>query len=162
MGTVRRTMSPTLHSILVFVFLSSSAQLLEGCNDGYAEFEGACYGLMQGLGGVEEYKLECEVLGGDLVSIHSAEENDFVLSLLAPPDKSKEGYTAWTWTSGMCPGMKCEWIDGTAWTLTCSKMVSQMLVVMLLLMLRAGQMLASTAGETLTPSVRSFHKQSFN
>merc|ERR1719334_1655710 len=96
-------MSPTLHSILVlvFVFLSSSAQLLEGCNDGYAE--------------VEEYKLECEVLGGDLVSIHSAEENDFVLSLLAPPDKSKEGYTAWTWTSGMCPGMKCEWIDGTAW-----------------------------------------------
>merc|ERR1712117_425443 len=129
MGTVRRTMSPTLHSILVlvFVFLSSSAQLLEGCNDGYAEFEGACYGLMQGLGGVEEYKLECEVLGGDLVSIHSAEENDFVLSLLAPPDKSKEGYTAWTWT--------------------CSKMDSQMLVVMLLLMLRAGQMLASTAGE---------------
>ena len=70
---------------------------------------------MQGLGGVEEYKLECEALGGDLVSIHSAEENDFVLSLLAPPDKNKEGYTAWTWTSGMCPGMECEWIDGTAW-----------------------------------------------
>merc|ERR1712046_253055 len=89
MGAVHRAMSPTPFSILVFAFLFASAQSSKGCNDGYAEFEGACYGLMQGLGGVEEYKLECEALGGDLVSIHSAEENDFVLSLLAPPEKQR-------------------------------------------------------------------------
>ena len=34
-----------------------------------------------GLTGVEEYRLVCQAEGGDLVSVHSTEENDFVVSM---------------------------------------------------------------------------------
>merc|ERR1712029_735341 len=111
---VRTAMSVKLLASLAFCCLCISAEKTLACSDGYLEFEGACYGLMEGLDSVEEYSLTCEALGGALVSIHSAEENDFVLSLV-PPNKSGDGYTAWTWTSGKCPGMECEWGDGSSW-----------------------------------------------
>merc|ERR1711936_457204 len=49
---------------------------------------------------------------GDLVSIHSQEENDFVVALLA---EKKTSYTAWTWTGGKCQGKDCTWSDGSDW-----------------------------------------------
>merc|ERR1712029_638562 len=81
---VRTAMSVKLLASLAFCCLCISAEKTLACSDGYLEFEGACYGLMEGLDSVEEYSLTCEALGGALVSIHSAEENDFVLSLVPP------------------------------------------------------------------------------
>merc|ERR1712038_1080395 len=79
------TMSGLLTGIILLTFaaLGGLAQPLQGCPGDWAEYEGACYQLFQGLGGVEEYRLVCQEEGGDLVSIHSQEENDFVVALLA-------------------------------------------------------------------------------
>ena len=52
--------------------------------------------------------------GGDLVSIHSVEENEFVVSLLA---EVRGSYVSWTWTGGAScsPATSaCTWSDGTA------------------------------------------------
>jgi hypothetical protein len=103
------------HALLFFFTLwlvAASAKQLQGCPDGWYEYEGSCYQLQQGLTGVEEYRLVCQALGGDLVSIHSQEENDFVVALLAV-DTAR--YIVWTWTSGECLGHDCSWSDGSAW-----------------------------------------------
>ena len=58
-----------------------------------------------------------QAAGGDLVSIHSEEENALVVSLLAAAAGSPR-YVAWTWTGGRdCQPAtgECSWSDGTAW-----------------------------------------------
>eukprot|EP00090_Calanus_glacialis_P026911 TRINITY_DN42311_c0_g1_i1.p1 TRINITY_DN42311_c0_g1~~TRINITY_DN42311_c0_g1_i1.p1 ORF type:complete len:148 (-),score=32.16 TRINITY_DN42311_c0_g1_i1:42-485(-) len=107
-------MAGTLALLTLFScgMVASSAQPLQGCTDGWSEFEGSCYQLQQGLTGVEEYRLVCQAVGGDLVSIHSQEENAFLVTLLA---ETRMGYTTWTWTGGKCLGHDCTWSDGSAW-----------------------------------------------
>ena len=54
--------------------------------------------------------------GGDLVSIHSVEENEFVVTLLEEVRASGR-YVSWTWTGGAScsPATSaCTWSDGTA------------------------------------------------
>merc|ERR1712243_141048 len=97
MGSVTMSGVFTAMILLTFAVLGGLAQPLQGCPSDWAEYEGSCYQLYQGLGGVEEYRLVCQAEGGDLVSIHSQEENDFVVSMLA---EKRSSYTAWTWTGG--------------------------------------------------------------
>lgn len=59
------------------------------------------------------YRSVCLAEGGDLVSIHSQEENDFVTGLLNP--------SSWlTWTGGYdCEANEgCKWFDNTAFNYT--------------------------------------------
>ena len=90
----------------------SLTSVQQGCPEGWSEYSGSCYQLQTDLGGVDEYRLVCQAEGGDLVSIHSREENDFLLTLLA---EEREEYTAWTWTGGECVGQDCSWSDGSVW-----------------------------------------------
>lgn len=58
-----------------------------------------------------------QAAGGDLVSIHSAEENALVVSLLAATAGGPR-YVAWTWTGGRdCQPAtgECSWSDGSPW-----------------------------------------------
>ena len=77
-------------------------------------------------------EVDAQEAGGDLVSIHSAEENAAVVSLLAA---ASPRYVAWTWTGGQAchhhhhhhhhhrhhhqvcqPATgECTWTDGTPW-----------------------------------------------
>merc|ERR1712154_329217 len=109
--TVRMLGLLTPLALLSFAYLGSLAQPFQGCPGDWSEYGGSCYQLYQGMGGVEEYRLVCQAEGGDLVSIHTQEENEFVVSLLA----KRTRYTAWTWTGGKCAGKDCSWSDGSPW-----------------------------------------------
>ena len=70
-----------------------SGQCGAACGEGWSMFGDNCYKLLDNSG--EQYfdisvcTEECQLAGGNLTSIHSAEENSFVASLLR---KSKSGF----------------------------------------------------------------------
>ena len=59
-----------------------------------------------------EYRVLCQEAGGELASIHSEEENNFIVSLLRTKDARK---AVWTWLGGKCSGSTCTWYDGSEW-----------------------------------------------
>ena len=59
------------------------------------------------------FRNECTALEGNLTSIHSKEENDFVFNLLEP--NSESSYYGLTWLGASCVRSVCKWDDGTPW-----------------------------------------------
>jgi len=80
------------------------------CREGWSEFNGHCYKLLDNGG--SHYKTrdacaaDCSEQGGQLASVHSEEENTFIVEL----------QNRWTWLGATHVG-NCtfEWTDGTAW-----------------------------------------------
>ncbi|KAG7168501.1 macrophage mannose receptor 1-like 1 [Homarus americanus] len=91
-----------------------------GCEDGWEAFDKYCYKHSNAdhsyeMDTYDNTRAKCQGLGGDLVSIHTPEENDFVFSLL-----SIERFYTSTWigmTDNGHPG-DLTWSDGTSVTFT--------------------------------------------
>ena len=80
------------------------------CKEGWVEFESRCYLYMTGLNDILKYQESCQEQGGDLVSVHSKEENRFILDLMDSKQLSD-----WTWLGGECFNNSCSWFDENAW-----------------------------------------------
>jgi len=87
----------------------------EKCEEGWESFENNCYRLLDNSGShyrdINQCKQECEASGGNLTSIHSQEENDFLVELLRP---TKAGFAEQTtWIGAVKRGESFEWMDGS-------------------------------------------------
>jgi len=89
-----------------------------GCDEGWSEFEGFCYKLIDNGGahyyGKEECEKDCSKAGGQLTSIHSSQENEFVYSLLRPAKSKVYGQATYLGTEFDENG-NLVWSDGTPW-----------------------------------------------
>ena len=64
------------------------------CPEGWTEFEGRCYSLLTNYHDITECRGECRDQGGDLASIHSMRENDFVANFIqSRPSRGGEKVT---------------------------------------------------------------------
>ena len=78
------------------------------CGTGWAASRRKCYKLVMNYSDIEECRKDCMLEGGDLASIHSKEENDFIQTL------QKENLV---WFGGRIAEKDGEfsWIDGSEW-----------------------------------------------
>jgi hypothetical protein len=101
-------------NIFVVAFLASAVPQVVALK--WHTFESKQYTLIDTLKSWSTQKTVCESVGASLVSIHSAAENKFVLSLM--PDAPKHRW-AWLWI-GMSPDSSgklnspTHWEDGTS------------------------------------------------
>jgi len=78
----------------------------EGCGDGWTEWRSHCYKFVGEELTWNDAQARCEKEGSNLASVHSAEENQFLVTLspqdsrvmIGGNDKDTEG--AWVWTDG--------------------------------------------------------------
>jgi len=87
------------------------------CDAGWEAFDDHCYLLMKNnenhYDDINVCRNECTALEGNLTSIHSKEENDFVFNLIEP--NSESSYYGLTWLGASCIRSVCKWDDGTPW-----------------------------------------------
>nr|XP_045606294.1 macrophage mannose receptor 1-like isoform X2 [Procambarus clarkii] len=90
-----------------------------GCEDGWTNFNGYCY--MYSYGDYSNYmsyskaRVACQGLGGDLASIHTAEEEDFLISLLSTFGTFD---SVWIGLVDTAHSGEYQWSDGTSVTYT--------------------------------------------
>ena len=82
------------------------------CPEGWMDFNGSCYKRLTGETYRDSYRFICQEEGGDLASVHSSEENEFLVSLLRDNPKA-----VFTWIGGYDCTMDghCKWLDGSEW-----------------------------------------------
>merc|ERR1711936_82376 len=108
------TMIGPVYAGLVLIFIAFGPQSIEPktlqdvaispCPDGWSEYQDSCYQLVTDLTTDSNmYRSLCQDAGGELASIHSADENSFVVSLL----RTKSSGAVWTWLGGKCLGSDC-------------------------------------------------------
>merc|ERR1711971_1290307 len=91
------------------------------CKSGWSEFNGHCYKLIDNGGRHYDRRStcmgHCSQEGGQLTSIHSREENDFVTSLLGRPRGKYSSKYAWIGADNVGSGSRgpFKWQDGTPW-----------------------------------------------
>ncbi|XP_042222772.1 C-type mannose receptor 2-like [Homarus americanus] len=88
-----------------------------GCDDGWMGFDKYCYwyndpDYVYLSATYSDARSDCQSKGGDLVSIHSAEENDFVVALTSPYDSTWIGMTSSSHEGSF------QWTDDTSITYT--------------------------------------------
>ena len=91
----------------------------------WKEFQNHCYIIIRDHGSMQSCREECKRKGGgDLASIHSTEENNFVADLIRQRLKSSEYLTRqrwyWCWIGATLNEFTKEftWLDGTPWDFT--------------------------------------------
>ncbi|CAL9697584.1 unnamed protein product [Knipowitschia caucasica] len=84
-----------------------------GCGDGWTQFNSRCFKLYKEAKSWMDGEKSCHGVGANLASIHSKEENEFVVTLII---KDTGGY-AMTWLGGTdaVEDKKWLWSDGTPW-----------------------------------------------
>jgi len=89
-----------------------------GCTEGWSQFGESCYKLIDNDGqhyyGKKECEEDCHLAGGQLASIHSEEENDFVYSLLRPIRLGTEEQDTYIGTE-IDDEYNLYWSDETPW-----------------------------------------------
>lgn len=92
---------------LLFIFSVLAATGVD-CDDGWSGYGSNCYKLLTEYSDIDVCRRHCRQAGGDLASIHSKEENDFIKTLQG--DKL-------TWFGGRIAEKDGEftWVDGTEW-----------------------------------------------
>mgnify|MGYP002058207292 CR=1 FL=1 len=64
------------------------------CPEGWTKFEGRCYSLVTNYHDITVCRKHCRAQGGDLASIHSQRENDFVANFIqSRPSRGGEKVT---------------------------------------------------------------------
>ena len=64
------------------------------CPEGWTKFEGRCYSLVTNYHDITVCRDHCRAQGGDLASIHSQRENDFVANFIqSRPSRGGEKVT---------------------------------------------------------------------
>ena len=83
------------------------------CNyeDGWRAFNSHCYKFFQQQRTWAEAKTHCEALDSHLVTIHSKDENEFVLSLIA----ASGGGDIWMGANDLATDGTWVWVDGEDW-----------------------------------------------
>ena len=78
------------------------------CENDWSAFNQSCYKLVSDYKDVEVCREDCKKDGGDLASIHSMEENDFIVSFLNINP---------IWIAGSITEKdgQFRWIDGSKW-----------------------------------------------
>ena len=78
------------------------------CGTDWAAFNQSCFKLVLNYSDIEECRQDCMVGGGDLASIHSKEENDFIETLM------KDDLVLFGGRIAERDG-EFSWIDGSDW-----------------------------------------------
>jgi hypothetical protein len=100
--------------LVIFVlFLCPATQSIAASSipSGAKEYNGNYYYLYQQSTTWENAKLNCEAVGGHLVTITSIEEQEFIESLLSSDRET-------IWIGGYCSSKKWKWITGEEWIFT--------------------------------------------
>eukprot|EP00092_Neocalanus_flemingeri_P002627 GFUD01002814.1.p1 GENE.GFUD01002814.1~~GFUD01002814.1.p1 ORF type:complete len:195 (-),score=40.35 GFUD01002814.1:76-660(-) len=98
---------------IVSVLLLGEAEV--SCENDWTRFNQSCYKLVKDYTDIEVCREDCKKEGGDLASIHSIEENYFIISLLKDrPDRDGKKNT---WIAGSITeeGGQFSWLDGSDW-----------------------------------------------
>ena len=70
------------------------AEVAVVCPEGWTKFEGRCYSLVTNYHDISVCRDQCRAQGGDLASIHSQRENDFVANFIqSRPSRGGEKVT---------------------------------------------------------------------
>jgi C-type mannose receptor len=82
--------------------------LEEHCDADWKMFNQSCYKLVMNYSDIRECRKDCQKEGADLASVHSKDENDFIVSLLEESP---------TWIAGSITEEDGDffWLDGSAW-----------------------------------------------
>merc|ERR1712215_108402 len=83
----------------------------QGCSalsDKWTYYDNSCYKLLTGERSQSSYRTICQEEGGELPSVHSDMQNDFLTTLLRDE-------AVWTWIGGYDCSQKCKWLDGSDW-----------------------------------------------
>ncbi|XP_072020262.1 macrophage mannose receptor 1-like [Amphiura filiformis] len=88
------------------------------CDEGWAGYGSYCYQVQNVLEYMVDARTRCRILGGDLVSIHDANENDFVLNLVASAGVTE--YSVWIGLNDLALQNSFDWtddsvVDFTSW-----------------------------------------------
>ena len=89
----------------------SKCPLISGCDSSWTQYGSHCYRFYQEQLTWSDAKARCEREGGDLTSIHSAEENQFLATI------SQNAYT-WIGGNDLDTEGTFVWSDGSAWDFT--------------------------------------------
>lgn len=101
--------------LLAFLILLSSEALAEGCDENWTHFGTKCYRLFREAVNQYEARDHCMNLDAMLTSVHSEEENDFILNL------SENSGTAAIWIGGQIVNrnpIEVKWWDGSDYDFT--------------------------------------------
>ena len=78
------------------------------CDADWTEFNNSCYKIFPNHSNIEECRADCRKEGGDIASIHSMEENDFIASFM-------EENVVWIAGSITEKDGNFSWLDGSDW-----------------------------------------------
>eukprot|EP00092_Neocalanus_flemingeri_P019105 GFUD01020695.1.p1 GENE.GFUD01020695.1~~GFUD01020695.1.p1 ORF type:complete len:187 (+),score=32.94 GFUD01020695.1:219-779(+) len=78
------------------------------CDNDWTMFNQSCYKVVRGYNDIEVCREDCKRQGGDLASIHSMEENDFIVSF-------HQDNPIWTGGSITEKDGQFRWLDGSDW-----------------------------------------------
>ncbi|KAK7881150.1 hypothetical protein WMY93_029559 [Mugilogobius chulae] len=94
----------------------ATAEADPGCAEGWTKFGSRCFKFISERKTWLDAEKSCLSLGANLVSIHSAEENDFISDLI----KTATGSSTITWIGGSDAVQEGQWLwsDGSAWDFT--------------------------------------------
>ena len=78
------------------------------CDDHWSKFDQSCFKLVMNYSDIKVCRKDCQREGADLASVHSKEENDFIVTLLEESP---------TWIAGSITEKDGDffWLDGSAW-----------------------------------------------
>jgi len=87
------------------------------CQEGWHSFRGSCYKFFNEYHNISVCRNDCKKEGGDLASIHSMEENDFLEGFIKLRPKTSNSVWRDTWIAGRISEVNGQfsWGDGTPW-----------------------------------------------
>jgi len=102
-----------LLACLTFIFsviLRTEAELDCGSGNDWQVFNRSCFLIIENQTSVTECRKHCMENGGDLSSVHSKEENQFIVDILGSEPNP-------TWIGGSVVEVEGDffWLDGSAW-----------------------------------------------
>ncbi|XP_055007218.1 galactose-specific lectin nattectin-like [Boleophthalmus pectinirostris] len=88
----------------------------QDCADGWTKFDSHCFKFFEEQKTWTEAEKSCHSLNGNLASIHSEDENTFVVGMIV----EATGHLASTWLGGNDAVLEGTWMwsDGSAWDFT--------------------------------------------
>ncbi|KAK7933327.1 hypothetical protein WMY93_004223 [Mugilogobius chulae] len=94
----------------------AKAESDRGCPEGWTRFGSRCFKYIQETKTWIDAEKSCQTLGANLASIHSAEEDDFILDMI----QKATGARNRTWIGGSDAAKEGTWLwsDGSVWDYT--------------------------------------------
>eukprot|EP00092_Neocalanus_flemingeri_P011756 GFUD01012678.1.p1 GENE.GFUD01012678.1~~GFUD01012678.1.p1 ORF type:complete len:195 (+),score=33.74 GFUD01012678.1:118-702(+) len=97
---------------LLFIFsvlLGGGGKKVEvSCGNDWTKFSQSCYKLVKDYNDIEVCRKDCKQEGGDLASIHSMEENEFIVTFMSE-------HSIWIAGSITEQNGNFSWLDGSTW-----------------------------------------------